>query len=286
MNAVLKNEMSAVETTIASIMNDATAGANKQANLVVALFDNEVSFPNDILLNVLRKEKKDRTTARENLLRSVSHEYAKACDTITVLKDKGKKDRSEKEAFQQETLNNKIRAANIMFDRAMVTVVGLRESKAKTVKTSAIGAGALEVKAEDADGDLVKHKQSCASALTAATKIVNKLLGKDKKDDDKAPNPAKAGMVATVETVSRYLEISMKADGETAVHGIADFSDDTEKALRRLFDQLFYLTFGSGADVQIKDVKEYAAELAKRPITVANGNGATKPETQEQKKAS
>lgn len=276
MNAdTLKNVLSPVASSIAAIMNDAAASENKQAQLVVAIFNSEVQFEQAVLVNMLRKEKKERTTARENMIRAISDDYANALDTIKVIKEKGK-DKTEKEAFQSETLNKKVRAANIMFERAVVTVVGLREQKAKSVKTSNIGAGALLIKTPDEDGDFINHKLSCATALNGATKIVDKMLGKNKKEAA-APNPAKAGMSQTIDAVSTFLDVSMRQE-ENAVHSIADFADQTEESLEKLLAKLFFLKFGTGADVNLKDVKAYANELAKTAITPANGS--------EQKKAS
>ena len=276
MNAVVnKNTVSPLASSIAAIMNDAASSENKQAALVVAMFDNEVSFGNDILIQMLRKEKKERTMARENLLRSISDDYATALDTIKVIKDKGK-EKTEKEAFQSETLNKKVRAANIMFDRAAITVWGLREQKAKSVKTSSIGAGALIIKTPDEDGDYINHKLSCATALSGATKVLDKALGK-KKEPANAPNPAKAGMTQTIDAVSTFLDVAMRQE-ETPVHSIADFADATEASLETLFAKLFYLKFGAGNDASVKDIKAYATELAKIAITPAVGNNNGKSE--------
>jgi hypothetical protein len=248
------NTMSPIEATIASIMNDATSSMNKQANLVVALFNNNVSFDNKTLLDMLRLEQTDRTKARENLLCAACHEYAKALAILNTLKEKGKKDRTEKENFQIETLFNKIRAANIMFERAAITVIGLRDNGAQQIKTSAVGAGALEVKSEDQDGDLVKERMSCATALSGAQRAVNKLLGK--KEDQTASR-----MCATIDSVTRFLDINMKAAADKEGFSLADFGNTTEKALEELFARLFALKFGVADDVDTKDVKQYAEQI-------------------------
>lgn len=251
-----RNVPSPIESTITAIMNNATSSANKQADLVAALFANDASFDNNTLFNMLRLEAQDRTKAREDLLSTACHEYAKALATMNALREKARKDRTEKERFQMETIYNKIRAANIMFDRSAITVIGLRESGAKQVKSASIGAGALEVKSEDADGDLVKERMSCAAALSAATRIVNSKLGKKHE-------PA-SRMVATIDQVTRFLDINMKAQADkTGGYSMADFGNTTEKALEALFARLFTLKFGEPDDLEVKDVKDYADTIAK-----------------------
>lgn len=262
-NITNKNTVSPISAAISGIMNDAAASNNKQAALVVGLFESEASFSNDVLLNMLRKEKAERTMSRENLIRSISDEYANACDMLKMLKEKDKNTRTEKEAFQMEGLNNKIRAANIMFERAAESVIGLRASNVKSIKTTNIGSGALVIKTPDPDGEegeYINHKSSCAAVHSAAKKTVNKLLGKEKKQaEDAAANPMKTGMLGTISAVNRFLEISMK-DTSKPVAAFADFADDLEKQLNELFDRMFVLKFGQPDHMTHNDVADYINE--------------------------
>lgn len=236
MNAQLANTVSPVATIFSQIMNEAAKAEGRQVALVIAMFESEVTFANSVLENIFRKKGADRSEIREKLLRDVSDDYKNAVDMVASLKEKKKtsKSQSEKEAFQVEALNRKIRAANAMFDRAAITVYGLRTSNTKKIKTGIGGNATVKVFRPDEEDDttLVSTNHSANELMRQGQKAVDTLLGKAASNATTSnPQTASDTRAGQAEAVAKYVA--------TADKPLVDIEGKEGEAYSELFKTMF-----------------------------------------------
>src|SRR5690606_24962891 len=76
------SQANAVDKILSDVMRGAKQDGKRQAELTIAMFQMEVTYSADAILNVFRKEGKDKTEAMDKIIRGVSDSFVKAQDQI------------------------------------------------------------------------------------------------------------------------------------------------------------------------------------------------------------
>ena len=127
---------SPIDAALSGIMDNAKSSLNKQADLIVAMFQSEATFTRDTLVNVFQLSGKERTEFIDNLMAQVSDTYAGKLQTIAELQEtvKASKRKDVNAAQTVTALTAQVKAGRIMFVRSCEAVLGLREAGAIGVK--------------------------------------------------------------------------------------------------------------------------------------------------------
>ena len=272
--AAARNSVSPITTIITAVMRDATAEGNRQAELVVAMFKSEITYGKKELLAVLLKEGAERTTMLDNMIASVSDEFAGAIKHLNSIKDKPAKERTTADAFTVEGLNRKARAARIMFVRALQSVLWLRENGCKSIASNKIGTGALKAKMPDPEdaGEFVNETFSCNTLANKGADLVRAKAGKSASKDVKARNPA-ANVVADASKSLAAVLTSLGNSGHRKP--ITDFSDEVESNLETTLKELFAMKFCDDAGkVDTKAVISWANATFAKPAEAPKADAA------------
>lgn len=264
---------------IAAVMNAEQAAGNRQSQLVMYMWDNEVTYTKDALLAFFRVKGGERTTLIAKAISGISDDYTSAVELAATLANERKaaKDNSfpQNKALQIEQLNSKLRAANMLFIRAVTATVHLRIADAYDVKLKSNGAITFMFDKVDEHGKPVKNTKgnnvaeqatmSGNALVRAGDKTLADIIGKAK-PAAKVTNPQVKGGIAPVAAVVANRIKQQVASG----HTLEDFGDDEEKELKALLHQLMAATFlDDKGNVDRKTVIEYLeAEFPK--VNAAN----------------
>lgn len=260
-NSTLRNASQNIAAIIAGVMKDATTEGNRQAELTVAMFKNEVTYAASEILEVFRKEGSEKTALIDAMLSDASDEYRTVLEHMATIKDRASKERTTQDVFQLDGLNRKARAARIMFERALKSVYWLRESGCKTVASNKIGTGALKAKMPDPEdeGEYVNEIFTCNHVANKGNDAIRVKLGKVK-PEAKARNPQANVLADASKSLSAVL-MSMNADGKRKP--ISDFSDGIEAQLEDTLRELFAMKFFDGNVFDRKTFDAWIAETFK-----------------------
>lgn len=279
MTTAIKN-VSPISAIIAGVMKDATTEGNRQAELTVAMFKNEVTYSSENILDVFRKEGAEKTEAIDVLISDASDEYAGVMDHMASIKDKPSKERSTADVFQIDSLNRKARAARMMFERALKSVYWLRASNVSAVSLNKIGTGAMRVVGpsaaldpsnkddDDATADIpVKVTFSCNTLANKGNDAIRVKLGKSAAKTATAKNPA-ANVIADASKSLAAVLSNLGNDGKRKP--ITDFSDAVEADLETTLRELFAMKFvDERGRVDLKEVTAWADEQFNIPASKA-----------------
>lgn len=243
-NATIRNASQNIAAIIAGVMKDATTEGNRQAELTVAMFKNEVTYAADEILNVFRKEGAEKTALIDAMISDASDEYRVVMEQGASIKDKASKERTTQDVFTLDGLNRKARAARIMFERALRSVYWLRVNGCKTVAGNKIGTGALKAKMPDPEdeGEYVNEVYTCNHVANKGKEAIDKALGKSK-SEAKARNP-QANVLADASKSLAAVLTNMNADGKRKP--LSDFNDGIERQLEDTLRELFAMKFFDG----------------------------------------
>lgn len=236
------NTVNNVSVLINAVMRDATTEGNRQAELIVALFGNEVTYANTVIKNIFEKKGVEKTEAIDKMLRDASDEFDGVIAQLDMLKEVAKKDRKVNHAFQVESLTRKARAARIMFERALCGVFYLQINLCKRVSTNKVGTGAMKAAMPDpeAEGEFVNVTYSCATLASEGKKAINEATGKVKAATTSARNPT-ANVLADA---SKSLGATLSAlANEGKRKPMTDFDDSIEANLEVTLKELFAMKF-------------------------------------------
>lgn len=277
MSNAIKNA-SPISAIIAGVMKDATTEGNRQAELTVAMFKNEVTYSSDNILDVFRKEGAEKTEALDVLISDASDEYAGVMDHLASIKDKPSKERSTADVFTIDSLNRKARAARMMFERALRSVYWLRENGCKNVASNKIGTGAMKAKMPDPEdeGEYINETFSCNTLANKGNDAIRVKLGKASKPESKAKNPA-ANVIADASKSLAAVLSNLGSEGKRKP--ITDFSDAVEADLETTLRELFAMKFGDERGrVDLKEVSAWANDTFNVPASKGPGKEAANKE--------
>lgn len=264
MNTTRNSSTSAISTIIASVMRDATTEGNRQAELSVAMYANELHFSTDAILNVYRKEGSAKTEMIDAMLSDFSDDFRDVLATMQSIKDKPKDEKNAKDKFAIDSLSRKARAARIMFERAMQSVYWLRSSGCKSIATNKIGTGALKAKMPDPEdaGEYINETYTCNQIASKGNDAIKEVLGKKAKPEAKAKNPT-ANVIADASKSLSAVLTSLNADGKRKP--LTDFADGVEAQLESTLHELFAMKFADDKGiVHLSDVAAWVnAEFSK-----------------------
>lgn len=256
------NTINNVSTLINAVMRDATTEGNRQGELVVALFSNEVSYSVDVIVNAFNKKGVEKTEAIDKMLADASDEFQGVIEQLAYLKAVKEKDRKQNHAFQVEALTRKARAARIMFERALCGVYFLRIGNCKRVETIKVGTGALKAVMPDlsegaGEGEYVNEKFSCTTITQQGKKLLDTVTGKAKPATT-ARNPV-ANVLADASKSLGATLTSLASEGKRKA--MTDFDDSVEANLEVTLRELFAMKFADDKGrIELSDVSAWIAE--------------------------
>lgn len=276
MNATVNKNHNAspIDAAIAGIMDNAKSSLNKQADLIVAMFQSEATFTRDALVNVFQLAGKERTEFIDNLIAQVSHTYAGKLQSVAELQEtlKASKRKDVNAAQAIAAITAQIKAGRIMFVRACEAVLGLRESGAIGVKVEKKSSGSVIRYMGTVAGDDGKpEKDEAGNVVRVLERATNAELGRlgaktreailGKRQNATANDPrVSAGSLANVaKQLGDFLDVASK-NAVAPVHCIEDFDDGTGESLKNTFNRLLHLMFAD--DSGVLDEKLAAAYVA------------------------
>lgn len=259
------NTKNDVAKIIADVMNDANRAGNQQAAMIVAMFANEVTYSANEILAVMRLKGNERTAEIDNMLSAASDSYADMMAGVEDLKERRKASDIKssdklKVAFQIDTANRKMRAARMMFTRALQGVYNMRVAKVVKCSTTNLGSGALKVHMPDEDGDIAAHSVSCAEMTRNGASRIAEALGTAKPAT--ARNPANAQATALADSAKAFAAslATIPADKRT----IDAFGNEVESNMESALSSLMVLQFGDDRGfLDSKAIAEYVAAYNK-----------------------
>lgn len=263
-------DANSLSSLIKDAMADTSKESNRQAAFIVALFQNEVTYSESACLLLIKSEGKDKTARTDKALCDMSDEFTLAVNQYARLSELKKGERKTADILAIADLNNRIRAVRKMFGLAIVAVYYLRKSKAKQVKTTNKGKGALVVLMPNPEfeGSDVNLIESAAHFTAKGQAMITAASGK-KKPAGQTKNPT-ANMVNDASKALSAVLTSLAADGKRKP--ITDFADDTEKQLKATLHELFAMTFFDGDKFDEPSFKAWlAAEF--KPAAKAKQEG-------------
>ncbi len=246
-----------VSTIIAGVMRDATTEGNRQAALTEALFDDKANYTRDIILSIFRLSGQDHTEALDRRIRAQSEDFENAVDMLADLKDKKANERTDTENFQIEAITRKLRAARMMFKRALTSVFFAIDNNATKVTVAKAGNNQiLKVVMPDDDGDPVGHKFTANAIATQGKKALDAALGKGK--EHKARSPLSNSLADSSKALAAALT-GLNGNGPVAS---VDLADDVQDNLDVAFAQLFRMHFADDKGyIDPKEVADFAKEM-------------------------
>lgn len=251
---------SPISAIIAGVMKDATTEGNRQADLSVAMFANEVTYSVDAILNTFSKDGSEKTETLDKWLEDASDDYGAVLDHMQAIKDKPAKDRTNADTFQLDSLNRKARAARMMFERALRSVYWLRVNGCKNVSSNKIGTGAMKAKMPDpeAKGEYINETYSCNTLANKGNDAIREKLGKATAKTTSARNPVANSIADASKSLAAVLT-NLSNDGKRKP--ITDFSDAEEANLEATFRELFLMKFADDkGKVDFKAADEWIME--------------------------
>lgn len=253
MTTVRKNHnASPVGTIISNVMRDTTTESNRQAELIVALFEDAINYSGSVIEQLFSKSGVELTAATDEILCNVSPEYDQLSrehfalnETIRGIK---KADRKPADIHAIELMIKKQRAARIMIQRSLHGVYFLRAHDA--IKCAVATAGSTKVLRysifdESLEGNIAKT--SSASALAQdGNRMLRAALGKASSTKSGTANPnsdaAKAESIKNSAKAIATVMGSMRQSGQQVF--TADMEDATEKLTLSALHELMISAFG------------------------------------------
>lgn len=278
------------EVLIAAAMNNEHAQQNRQAKLTLYMFSNEVSYSADELTKLFKATGSDRTDIVATMLTRISEQYAETQASIANLTEKKKADKltfSEREALQLESLNGRVRAANMLFTRAATGVLHLRTIGAYGLKVTANGALSFHYVVRDDKGAEVRDPKGNVTS-TFVTVSGNTLVKAGQKHVDtlKPAAKAKAGgerasapKVGIAPITSAVRDRVKQVRNQPDAAGYEGMSDEEVKGLDELLHELLIAKFGdkSGKLDRATLLDYLDDEFPQAQTKPQNGNGTQKP---------
>lgn len=255
---------------ISGVMQSEQANGQRQAKLVEYMFENEVTYSIDQVGRFFSITGKERTDKISAALASISDDYATAVDMIEAASAKRKASKtplSPAEALAVEQHNTKVRAANLLFIRALTCVFHLRNVKANKVKITSTGA--ISFIGIDKDGDAVKTVLSGNALTRLGQKDIEAAYPNPQKNrtSNTTANPVKGGVAMSADIVHKRLEVQL-ANGK----GLADMGDDEEASMEKLLNDLLKAKFMADGVIDPRDVLEYVK--AEFPVIEPKGKAS------------
>lgn len=256
------NTVNNIGELINDIMSDATTEGNRQGKLTVALFNNEVTYATDVILNAFNKKGVEKTEVIDNMLCDTSDDFTSVIEQLAFIKSKKGDDKKKNDAFKVESLTRKARAARIMFERALCGVYFLRIHNCKRIETSNIGTGALKAVMPDlsegaGDGEFVNENFSCATLMQQGKKLLDAATGKAKASTS-ARNPVTNVLADASKSLGATLT-SLASEGKRKA--MTDFDDSIEANLEVTLRELFAMKFADDKGrIELSDVSSWIAE--------------------------
>lgn len=259
---------------IAGVMNAEASSNNRQAALVLYMYEGEVSYSIAALSPMFKVKGSDRTVIVDKLLRGVSDDYANVADELARLTEKKKADKeqfSDAEGLQIEAHKGKLRAAQLLFTRAATAVIHLRHVDADNLKVMSNGALRWYQQARDKDGKPEFKKDgktpidvavvvSSNALVRMADKTLATLFNKTpRKTTGTTTNPTKGGVTEAAKAISAKLA-TLVANHK----GLPDLTDDEEKETETLLRTLMKAKFADDkGQIDVDAVRTYMADTFK-----------------------
>lgn len=194
------SNVSVITSVIAGVMRDEQANLNRSSALIAYMFKQEATYAKEVIASIFRLDGSDRTTVIDNQLSEASPEFKGAKLALTALMEKKAADRTETDKNAIESTNKTLRAARIMYSRALAAVFGLRHHDALDVTASKRKVGSLMVEyLKERTGDKVKtvdREETCSRLISAGESAVAEFIGKKKESKKSARNPSAATSLA------------------------------------------------------------------------------------------
>lgn len=221
----------------ASIRKASDTNDKVTANLILGLYEHEVSFSRDALVTYFRTDSAKRKDAQTAILSANDDEFAKE---IAFIKSEGEKDKSKRDADALETIARRHKSLRNIFHSCMEAVYFLRtggELDGDTigpVTALVLAKNKFSIRYRDTDGENVKlsARYSSAALIRCGQKAVDVLLNKKREATTKAnaANVAPTHIVATTlnsfnTMIDKAIETqtaAMKSGGQDVVTATLD----------------------------------------------------------------
>lgn len=275
-------------TPFGQIIADAMTASEKdgtlQRSLTILLFDQEVEYSLPRMVAMFKNKGADWVKVVDGVLTEVSPAYAQLLSDYRVIHPAGKKGKSKggdklvsesEKALgkaKDDAMSSKLRAARVMFQRALQACFHLRKVNAESVEPSKVTKGAVSFYVpsdrKGKKGDVIHdHYVLSISALTrAGVADVDKAIGNAGKSAKKAnaagtvTDIGKRGMASAAGVLTTFIQQNAKP--------LEDYGDEEEAALNTLLDRLIVAKFADDKGrIDPADVAEYVATI--KPVTIA-----------------
>lgn len=205
-----ENNTSVITAIIAGVMRDETQNLNRSSALIAFMFKNEASYAKEVIASIFRQKGSDRTDVIDNHLIDASPEFKGAKQQLTALTAIKAADRTEADKNAMESINKTMRAARIMYTRALAAVYGLRHNNALEVTASKRKTGSLSVEyLKEVVGNKTKttdREETCSRLISAGEKALDEVIGTaTKKAKTTARNPAATSLADSSKALAATL---------------------------------------------------------------------------------
>lgn len=264
------NSKGDISALISSILNGAKEDNNRQAKLVLHMFNSEVSFGDAWFVNFKKASGKDKTVLIDRSLSIMSDEYADLLKSLAKLEGDKSVDKKQKK-LRGDVITRQLLAARAMFKRAASSVYFLRCVNASDVSIRKDGSFNAKYStngvSEDADLQQVTGREltKFGDAKMKPSKVV-----------DKAP-----AVSTSQEAVASSMLNAFKAANNYASSVAFDkLNDEAGKAANLLLVNLLRMHLADDKGiVNADDVARFVSENVKpvAPVmTAAQAEGVTK----------
>jgi hypothetical protein len=201
---------SVITAIIAGVMRDETQNLNRSSALIAFMFKNEASYAKEVIASIFRQKGSDRTDVIDNQLIEASPEFKGAKVQLAALTAIKAADRTEADKNAMESINKTMRAARIMYTRALAAVYGLRHHNALDVTASKRKTGSLTVEyLKSQEGNKTKttdKEETCSRLISAGEKALAEVVGiASKKAKTTARNPAATSLADSSKALAATL---------------------------------------------------------------------------------
>lgn len=234
----------------AGVMNDIATAGNRQAELSVAMYGDALMFSESNIIRLFSFSGSERTERVDSYLIDMSPDFSTAYFGNERLADKfkelGKGNRPKQDAFTFETNNKKMRAARIMFLRALAGAYAIRVMKARSATLATkVGNSVIRVSVPDVDneGDWETKTFSASSLANDGEKRLRELSGKAPKTNAKAADPRNHAANSLADSSKAMSAILSSIASSNEVNKLSEANAELEGNFANIFERLFASMF-------------------------------------------
>lgn len=262
-----------ISNIIRDVMDNVTSEGNRSAELVLALYQNDVTYAPEVIQTVFNLKGADRTEKIDTMLKDASDTFVEIVAQADALAEmKKEKKATNNDLLKLDAVRNKIRAARIMFERSLAAVFYLRSDKSiLKVQRNRVGAGVIKIyrpdpeieDEEEAKADPVFETLSVRE-LTKNGNALLKPTNSKSKSTDKTKNPQADVLADASRSLANVLSHLSK---EGKRKPITDYVDAIESDMEVILKELFAAKFMHDGILERKAALDWMTETFAKPAT-------------------